>query len=74
MENDVSVCLTLYRLKETQNRYHYNQYDLKRKIKNKFLRKVTSGQITEKNVTPLMLFNGRNLLYIFAVRFEGTQF
>jgi hypothetical protein len=32
---------------------------------------VTSGQISEGNVMPLMLFNAKILFYIFCDQFEG---
>jgi hypothetical protein len=35
--------------------------------------KATSGQITEQNVTPLMLFYGKISLHIFAVLFERVH-
>jgi hypothetical protein len=37
-----------------------------------FPRKANSGLTTEKNVTLIMLFNMKILLYIFAVHFERS--
>jgi hypothetical protein len=46
------------------NRSHIrNQYDRRGSAGHSFSRKVTSGQITEENATPLMLFYGKTLYH-----------
>jgi hypothetical protein len=40
----------------------------------KVSQKVTISQITEENVTPLMILNDKILLYIFAFHFERSHF
>jgi hypothetical protein len=56
------------------NRLHIrNQHDRRGSTRNSFSRKVTSSQVTEEKVTPLMLFYGEILHYRVYSLIDGDR-
>jgi hypothetical protein len=72
----VCVYVTGYRLGPWRSYRHETGTSMNPKgdIGEKVSQKVTISQITEENVTPLMILNGKILLYIFAFHFERSHF